>query len=97
MDKIFDRDIRRIFNAFYSEYGSQSEQNKLFTYHLNCYPQFPAYPDGGVCQHGSEQAYVFGTESNWFSVAPLNCTWDNQTRTFSNQLIAHWINTASTG
>ena len=97
MDKIFDCDIRRIFNAFYSKYGPQYEQNKLFTYHLNCYPQCPAYPDEGVCQHGSEQAYVFGTESNWFSVAPLNCTWDNQTRTFSNQIIAHWINTATTG
>lgn len=60
-------------------------------YHLNCYPQCPAYPDEGVCQHGSEQAYVFGTESNWFSVASLNCTWDNQTRTFSNQIIAPMI------
>ena len=64
MDKIFDCDIRRIFNAFYSQSDPSYEQNKLFTYHLNYYPQCPAFPDEGVCQHGSEQAYVFGTVSN---------------------------------
>jgi carboxylesterase type B len=97
MDKIFDCDIRRLFNSFYLKYGPQYENNKLFSYHLNCYPECPAIPDQGRCQHGSEQAYVFGTTSNWYSQGPVNCTWDNQTRLFSNEIISHWINTAITG
>jgi hypothetical protein len=28
---------------------------------------------------------------------PVNCTWDDQSRGFSNEIIAHWINTAVTG
>jgi len=97
MDKIFDCDIRLLFDGFYLKYGPEYETNKLFWYNLNCYPECPSVADEGVCQHGSEQAYLFGTISNWYSTQPLNCTWDNQTRTFSNEIIAHWINTAATG
>jgi para-nitrobenzyl esterase len=97
MDKIFDCDIRRIFNAFYSRYGPQYENNKLFSYHLNCYPTCPAVPNKGVCEHTSELPYVFGTESDVNSKGPLNCTWDNQTREFSNKIVSHWINVAITG
>jgi carboxylesterase type B len=97
MDKIFDCDIRRIFDAFYAKYGPQFGNDKLFSYHINCYPQCPVVPNKGICQHGSEQAYVFGTISDWASVKSINCTWDDQSRVFSNEIIAHWINTARTG
>jgi para-nitrobenzyl esterase len=97
MDKIFDCDIRRIFNAFYLKYGPQYEQNKLFSYHLNCYPECPAVQQEGICGHSSELPFVFGTISDAGSQQPLNCTWDNQTRVFSDGTISHWINTATTG
>ena len=97
MDKIFDCDIRRIFNAFYSKYGPQYENNKFFSYHLNCYPICPTVAFGGICRHASELPFVFGTVSDYSSMGPVNCTWDNQTRIFSNGIISHWINTATTG
>jgi carboxylesterase type B len=99
MDKIFDCDIRRLFNAFYLKYGPQYEQNKLFSYHLNCYPGIcPRHTYGqGICGHATELPFVFGTVSDYSSKGPLNCTWDNQTRIFSNGIIAHWINVATTG
>jgi para-nitrobenzyl esterase len=98
MDKIFDCDIRRILDAFYSKYGRQYENNKLFAYHLNCYPGIcPAVPNKGVCEHTSELPYVFGTVSDVNSKGPVNCTWNNQSREFSNGIIAHWINIATTG
>ena len=97
MDKIFDCDIRRIFDAFYSKYGPQNENNKLFSYHLNCYPTCPHVPNQGVCEHTSELPFVFGTESDVNSKGPLSCTWDNQTREFSNKILSHWINVATTG
>ncbi len=67
MDNIFDCDIRRIFNAFYTKYGPQFENDKLFSYHINCYPDCLVIPNTGICQHGSEQQYVFGTESDYSS------------------------------
>jgi carboxylesterase type B len=54
-------------------------------------------PNKGVCEHTSELPYVFGTESDVNSKGPLNCTWDNQTREFSNKIVSHWINVAITG
>ena len=96
-DKLFDCDIRRIFNAFYSKYGPQHEQNKLFSYHLNCYPQCPAVPEQGICRHSAELPFVFGTMSDFHSEKLLNCSWDNPTRVFSNKIISHWINVATTG
>ncbi len=85
--------IRRIFNTFYSKYGPQFENNKLFSYHLNCYPKCPVVHQEGICRHSSELPYVFGTVGDCDS----HCTWDEQTRSLSNGIIAHWINTATTG
>ncbi|CAF0928216.1 unnamed protein product [Adineta steineri] len=96
-DKLFDCDIRRIFNAFYSKYGPQYEQDKLYSYHLNCYPQCPVVPEEGICRHSAELPFVFGTVSDFHSQELFNCTWDNSTRVFSNEIIAHWINIARTG
>jgi hypothetical protein len=53
MDKIFDCDIRRIFNYFYSKSGSQYENNKLFSYNLNCYPQCPTVEFEDICRDSS--------------------------------------------
>jgi para-nitrobenzyl esterase len=97
MDKIFDCDIRRIFNAFYSRYGPEYENNKLFSYHLDCNPQCPVSSNNGLCEHTSELPYVFGTVSDVNSKGPFNCTWDNQTREFSNRIISHWISIAVSG
>ena len=97
MDKIFDCDIRRIFNAFYLKYGPVYAQNKLFSYHLNCYPECPVVQSEGICGHSSELPFVFGTISDAGSQQPVNCTWDNQTRVFSDSIISHWTNAATTG
>jgi para-nitrobenzyl esterase len=97
MDQIFDCDIRRLFNAFYFKYGPQYENNKLFSYHLNCYPQCPTVAYEGICRHSSELPYVFGTISDAESQQVFNCTWDNQSRIFSNEIISQWINIATTG
>ncbi len=97
MDRIFDCDIRRIFDAFYLKYGPEYEQNKLFSYHLNCYPKCSTAPYEGICLHASEIPYVFGVGSDPNPQGFSNCTWDNQTREFSNGIIAHWINIATTG
>jgi len=97
MDRIFDCDIQRIFDAFYLKYGPEYERNKLFSYHLNCYPKCPTGPYEGLCLHGSEIPYVFGVGSDPNSQGSSNCTWDNETRGFSNGIIAHWINIATTG
>jgi carboxylesterase type B len=97
MDSIFDCDIRRIFDAFYLKYGPEYENNKLFSYHLNCYPKCPTGPNQGLCEHSSEVEYVFSYGSDLDPQHLHNCTWDNQTREFSNGIIAHWINIATTG
>jgi carboxylesterase type B len=96
-DKLFDCDIRRLFNGLYLKYGSQQEQNKLYSYHLNCYPHCPTVPEEGICRHSAELPFVFGTISDFHSLKLFNCTWDNSTRIFSNEIIAHWINIATTG
>ena len=97
MDQLFECDIRRIFDAFYVKYGPEYEHNNLFSYHLNCYPTCPPAQPSGVCEHSSELPFVFGTVSDVYSRGPINCTWDNQTREFSNGIISHWINIASMG
>jgi len=97
MDKIFDCDIRRLFNAFYTRYGSQYENNRLFSYHMNCYPTCPTVSYEGICRHSSELPFVFGTVSDADSEHLFNCTWDSQSRQFSNGVIAQWTSIASTG
>lgn len=96
-DKLFDCDMRRIFDALYSRYGPEQANNKYFAYHLNCYPQCPIVPELGICRHSAELPYVFGTISDFHSQALFNCTWDTTTRSFSNEMIAHWIHIATTG
>ncbi len=71
--------------------------SKLFSYHLNCYPECLVVQQTGICEHTSELPLVFGTVSDVSSMGPVNCTWDNQTRTFSNGIISHWISFARTG
>ena len=96
-EKLFDCDIRRIFDQFYSKYGPAYEKDKLFSYHLDCYPQCPPVPEQGICRHSAELPFVFGTVSDFHAEQPFNCTWDASARKFSNQIIAHWINIAVTG
>jgi hypothetical protein len=45
----------------------------------------------------SELPYVFGTVSDADSEHLFNYTWDNQTRVFSNGIIAQWNKIATTG
>jgi carboxylesterase type B len=97
MDMIFDCDIRRIFDAFYLKYGREYEHNKFFSYHLNCYPRCPPVTFEGICRHSSELPFVFGTVSDCDSHVRFPCTWDNESRSFSNKIISHWINIAVTG
>ncbi|CAF0935367.1 unnamed protein product [Adineta steineri] len=97
MDKIYDCDIRRIFNAFYRTYDREDEKKKLFSYHLNCYPRCPLVTDEGICRHSSELPFVFGTVSDADSHREIHCKWKNQSRIFSNGIISHWINIATTG
>ena len=92
MDKTFECDIRRIFDGFH-----ENSKNELYSYHLNCYPQCPLVSPPGVCRHSSEVPFVFGTVSDGDSQIVSNCTWDNQTRQFSNEIIAQWIHIATTG
>lgn len=40
---------------------------------------------------------VFGTVSDAASPELSNCTWDDQSRAFSNEIIAQWMNIANTG
>ena len=96
-DQIFDCDIRRILNAFYTKYGPEYANNRFYSYHLNCYPQCPKVDQENVCRHTSELPFVFGTISDVGSMTSVNCTWNNQTRAFSNGIIAQWITVASTG
>jgi carboxylesterase type B len=60
-------------------------------------PQLTKEEGAGLCLHASELPFVFGTVSNYASMNPVNCTWDNQTRIYSNQIISHWISMATKG
>jgi hypothetical protein len=98
MYKSFDCNVQRIYNNLYLKYGPQ--QN-LFWYHLNCNPgicpQLSIADGAGICDHTAEIPYVFGTVGSYDSTSLPNCTWDNQSRIFSNQIIANWISTATIG
>ncbi|CAF0737136.1 unnamed protein product [Adineta steineri] len=97
-DKMFDCNVPRIYKNLYLK--SNTKPN-LYWYHLNCNPEIcPQYSieDGaGVCSHTSELPYFFGTISSYESSTYLNCTWFNQSRLFSNEIIQHWINLATIG
>ncbi|CAF3854108.1 unnamed protein product [Rotaria sordida] len=97
IDNLFDCNVHRLYDALYLKYGSELEQNKLFWYHLNCHPECAVRRYKGVCVHTAELPYVFGTVSDYLSVEPANCTWDNSSRIFSNEIISYWIKIAATG
>ncbi|CAF2523400.1 unnamed protein product [Rotaria sp. Silwood2] len=101
MDKFFDCSVLRIYKNLYMKYQQQQQSQKLFWYHLDCNPgicpQLSVEEGAGICAHTQEIPYVFGTISTYSSMNSYNCTWDNQTRKFSNEIISHWINTARTG
>ncbi|CAF1572622.1 unnamed protein product [Rotaria sp. Silwood1] len=99
IDAIIGCSIRRIYNNIYLKYNQ--EQHKLFWYNMDynpgiC-PKLSKEEGAGLCLHASELPLVFGTESDYRSMNPVNCTWDNHTRTYSNQIISHWISMASKG
>ncbi|CAF1269718.1 unnamed protein product [Rotaria sp. Silwood1] len=91
--------IRRLFNSIHMKYSDK--QHNLFWYNLDCNagicPLFTKEQGGGICAHTFEIPLVFGTESDYGSTNPMNCTWDRQTRLYSNKIISHWINMAVTG
>ncbi|CAF3715584.1 unnamed protein product [Rotaria sp. Silwood1] len=97
IDNLFDCNVHRLYNALYLKYGLESTQNKLFWYHLNCHPECAVKRYKGICVHTAEIPYVFGTVSDYLSVEPVNCTWDNSSRIFSNKIISYWIKIAVTG
>jgi carboxylesterase type B len=98
MNKMFDCNVQRIYNNLYLQYG---QQKNLFWYHFNCNPgicpQLSIDEGSGICVHTAELPYVFGTISAYDSTSLQNCTWDNQSRIFSNQVISNWISTATIG
>ncbi|CAF2876540.1 unnamed protein product [Rotaria sp. Silwood2] len=98
MNKLFVCNVHRIYNNLYSKYGPQK---KLFWYHINCNPgvcpQLSIEEDSGLCVHAIKILYVFGTVSSYGSISLQNCTWDNQSHIFSNQIISHWIHVVTTG
>ncbi|CAF1208639.1 unnamed protein product, partial [Didymodactylos carnosus] len=91
--------IRRVYDNIYLKYNQ--EQHKLFWYNMDCNPgicpELSKEEGAGLCLHASELPLVFGTESDYRSMNPVNCTWDNQTRTYSNQIILHWVSMATKG
>ncbi|CAF3052769.1 unnamed protein product [Rotaria sp. Silwood2] len=60
-------------------------------------PKLSKEEGAGVCFHTAELPLVFGTESYYSSMNPINCTWDDQTRIYSNKIISYWINMAKKG
>ncbi|CAF4825053.1 unnamed protein product, partial [Rotaria sp. Silwood1] len=60
-------------------------------------PELSVEEGAGLCGHVDEIPFVFGTVSSYNSMNSHNCTWDSQTRSFSNQIISHWISMARDG
>jgi carboxylesterase type B len=91
--------IRRIFNNIYLKYSQQ--QHQLFWYNMDCNPgicpQLSIKEGAGLCLHAAELPFVFGTVSNYASKNPVNCTWDNQTQAYSDQIISNWVSMATNG
>eukprot|EP00750_Incisomonas_marina_P019160 INCI3238.3.p1 GENE.INCI3238.3~~INCI3238.3.p1 ORF type:complete len:435 (-),score=71.76 INCI3238.3:1016-2320(-) len=75
--------------------------SQQFLYKLNCCPTCPV-PAGGrdcVCQHTSELQYVFGNpRSNYeSSTSNVTCSAEPDFRPFSDDIIAAWVEIASSG
>ncbi|CAF4269203.1 unnamed protein product [Rotaria sp. Silwood2] len=98
IDKFFDCNVQRIYNNLYMKY---QQSHKLYWYHLDCNPgicpELSIEEGAGVCAHVDEIPFVFGTVSSYNSMNFHNCTWDSQTRSFSNKIISHWISMARNG
>ncbi|CAF4958444.1 unnamed protein product [Rotaria sp. Silwood1] len=98
IDKFFDCNVQRIYNNLYMKY---QQSHKLYWYHLDCNPgicpEISVEEGAGQCAHVDEIPFVFGTVSSYNSMNSHNCTWDSQTRSFSNQIISHWISMARNG
>ncbi|UJR17267.1 hypothetical protein I4U23_004162 [Adineta vaga] len=96
-DLVLDCSARRIYNNLYKE----NNQQTLYWYHMDCNygvcPVKSAAEGKGLCMHATELPYVFGTVSDMYSNDLPNCTWDDETRMFSSQIISHWINLATNG
>ncbi|CAF1312638.1 unnamed protein product [Adineta ricciae] len=94
---ILDCSARRIHDALFRH----NFQENLFLYHIDCNPGLcPVKSEAegkGLCFHASELPFVFGTVSDMYSNELMNCTWDVETRVFSNRIISHWISTATVG
>ncbi|CAF2099749.1 unnamed protein product [Rotaria magnacalcarata] len=94
-----DCGVRRLYNSIHMKYNEK--QHNLFWYNMDCNsgicPQLTKEQGGGICAHTFEIPLVFGTESDYKSVNPINCTWDKQTRIYSNKIISHWISMGTTG
>lgn len=84
---------RRVFKGAYSVLN----QRKLYWYRFNCDPNCP--PGPGICQHTSEIAYVFGTESSYTADYPdgIGCSWNSTVRAFSTQVVNNWVALSTTG
>lgn len=91
--------VRRLYNAIHTKYNEK--QHNLFWYNFDCNagicPQLAKDQGRGICAHTFEIPLVFGTESDYRSTNPINCTWDKQTRTYSNKIISNWISMATKG
>lgn len=90
--------IRRLYDTIHLD--DEREEKKLFWYNMDCNPGVcPELPseEASFCVHAAEIPFVFATESNYRSANPINCTWDDETRGYSNKIISHWINMAIKG
>ena len=83
---------RRLLNDLHAR-----GNHNLYWYRFSCNPTCPTERMPGVCRHSADIAYVFGTVSNYASRTTPNCTWNQESRTFSRNVIDHWINMAATG
>ena len=83
---------RRLLNDLYAK-----NNRNLYWYRFDCNPTCPYERMSGICRHTSEIAYVFGTVSNYASKTQPNCTWDEESRKFSAEVIKHWVHMAATG
>ena len=69
-------------------------QDEIYLYLFECSPHCPS-GQLPVCQHTSEIAYVFGTESDYVSSnEDIDCEWSNDTRAFSDKVIDLWTSFA---
>ena len=83
---------RRVMHSLAKRNSKQS-----YWYHFDCKPTCPTERYPGVCRHTSEIAYVFGTVSSYASRTEPNCTWNEETRKYSANVVDEWVRMAATG